>query len=578
MTKIFDYFKRKYSKILIWLFLPVVTITNFSHHKWVNPESVIEWDVKSYYAYLPALFIHQDLKLDFISENPKEYNKWFWPVVTETGNKCIVTSMGMSFLYSPFFFIAHIIAKSTDFKADGYSVPYAFMIHFSALFYLILGLLYLRKLLIRYFNQLTTTLTILMVFVGTNLFYYTAYAAPMAHSYGFSLISIFLFYIDKWHDKPTIRYTIGLGLLSGLITLIRPTNILILLVFFLWRTKSFKDVVTRIRFFIKKYPLVLLMAFSFFLVWVPQFLYWKMVSGKFLYFSYGGIDGSFYWLNPQIKNILISFRKGWWLYTPLMFVATLGTYLLLRKMKDFFLPVIIFLVVNIYVQSSWWCWWFGGSFGLRAFIDSYGIMAIPLALVIKETIDGGKKYYPVLGILFFLTWYNTFQIKQLNHSALHYWWMSKTAYFKQFMKYKTSSGYWEAIPLPDYDKARRGVYVAKNLIVREDNYNNIKIYPQEILKEILQSIQEKPKHHRYAKRHHISVDSAMVIDAWNQYELRWSVKSYVRPIIIEKMTDSLMTDSIFLSHNFPDWHLQDSLDLRKQLKVYSNKVLKKEGF
>lgn len=578
MKQVIAYLKEKYSLVFIWLVIPIVTITNFSHHSWVNPESVIDWDVKSYYAYLPAFFIHNDLSLNFIETNPEEYGKWYWPATTPTGGKCIVTSMGLSVLYAPFFLIGHLAAHLGGFNTEGYSEPYAFALHFSALFYLIIGLFFLRKLLLNYFNQLTTFITLLLVFFGTNLFYYTAYSATMSHSYGFALIAVFIYLVNKWHEKQSIRYTILIGLLAGLIALIRPTNILVLLILFFWNVSSFRDLGLRVKFFLRNYRLVILMAVLFFLVWFPQFLYWKSVAGRFLYFSYEGLDSNFYWGNPQIRNTLVSFRKGWWIYTPIMFVASLSIALMYTRFKALFLTVLVFLIANIYVQSSWWCWWFGGSFGHRAFIDSYALMAFPLAVLIAFLLNKGIKGLPFLAILGLLAAYNLFQIKQMRHQTLHYYWMSKKGYFQQFLKVRTTKGYWETIPLPDFDKARRGVYVASNLIERYKPWNNIRISPEEILGEIRNSIEPGPKYERYARKHNISVDSAITIDAWNQYELRWSVDRFVRPLVIEKLTDSLLVDTTFLNSELPNWKQSNPEELREQVQVISESLVSKERF
>jgi hypothetical protein len=549
MKQIFTYLKRTYSKLVIWIFLPIVIITSFSQHRWVNPESVIEWDVKSYYAYLPAFFIHHDLSLEFIKENPNEYSKWIWPVTTETGKKCIVTSMGLSFLYMPFFLIAHLIAGFTGYAQDGYTVPYAFMLHFSALFYVMVGLFYLRKLLLKFFNQITTTITIVVIFLGTNLFYYTAFAAPMSHGYNFGLIAVFIYYVDKWHEHKNLKYTVIIGLLSGLITLIRPTNILVVLIFIFWNTFNLKSIFERINLFLRNYQKILLIIFLFVLVWIPQFIYWKYVSGRFFYFSYENLGATFYWKNPQIFDILFSYRKGWWLYTPVMFISTLGIFFMFKHLQDKFVAVIVFLLINIYVQSSWWCWWFGGSFGHRAFIDSYGILAFPLAVVINQSIRYRWKGYAVLLVLGILSWYNLFQVKQYNKQALHYWWMSKTGYWMNFLHSRPVKGYWETVPIPDYDKARKGVYVSKNLIDKDIYYKDRKVDPQKIVAEIKQSLPQDRHIHNYAARFDITLDSALTIRAMNIYERKNSLGRYIRPVVAREIVDSLISDSVYLQQN-----------------------------
>ena len=39
--------------------------------------------------------------------------------------------------------------------------------------------------------------------------------------------------------------------------------------------------------------------------------------------------------------------------------------------------------------------------------------------------------------------------------------MNKEAYWETFLKLRPTARYWEVITIPDYDKAREGVYVDK---------------------------------------------------------------------------------------------------------------------
>lgn len=200
------------------------------------------------------------------------------------------------------------------------------------------------------------------------------------------------------------------------------------------------------------------MIVAFILVWVPQFIYWYKVSGKIFYFSYGEAGGKFFFNNPQIYNILISYKKGWFVYTPIMFLAIIGIFTLLKFKKGLFLPFFLFTIVNIYVLSSWWCWWFGGSFGHRAFVDSYGLMAIPLASLLNFAKYKKFTFYISVGIIVLLIAFNNFQIQQYYRNAIHYWWMNKDAYWETFLKLYPTKRYNQIITLPDYAKARQGIY------------------------------------------------------------------------------------------------------------------------
>ena len=119
----------------------------FSIKPWKNADNnkekslVINNDVVSYYAYLPAFFIHDDIKLNFTENSKIDYHAkcQFWPEKSPNGGKVIKTTMGMSFMYSPFFLAGHIYANNSQYKADGFSKPYEFFLVFSCLFYLIIG-------------------------------------------------------------------------------------------------------------------------------------------------------------------------------------------------------------------------------------------------------------------------------------------------------------------------------------------------------------------------------------------------------------------------------------------------------
>ena len=450
------------SKYVILLFILAIPFVNFNHHKYSKDEGVIVWDIKSYYAYLPATFIYKDLSLEFIhTDKTLDFGKWIWPVKTPTGKEAIITSCGLSMLYSPFFFIAHTYAKlSPKYSADGYSKPYHVALTFSAYIYFILALFILRKILLKNFNEKTTALTLFFIGAGTNLFYYVTYEAPMPHSYNFFLIILFLRLLIKWHESLTVKNTVFLGLTAGLIALIRPTNILILLLIPLYGVNNFQTFKENVNTLLKHWYLIFIMMVSFILVWIPQFSYWHYVSGKIFYFSYGAKGASFFFDNPQITDFLFSWKKGWFVYTPVMLFAVFGIYRLLKIKNPFATGAAIYLLLTVYVLSSWWSWWFGGSFGLRAMVDMYGLAALPLAALIEKKRKPAFLKHALIGILFLLTFYNQFQIQQYKNGAIHYWWMNKEAYKANFLHLHPTCKYWKVLRKPDYDKARKGIYVS----------------------------------------------------------------------------------------------------------------------
>ena len=453
--------------LAIPLIVVLYMVTNFAHHSWTRhrdgERGVIHWDVISYYSYLPATFIYGDVTLGFLDNPPEGFvndNK-FWPSDLDNGNRLIITSMGLSVLYAPFFFTAHVLAPVFGEAQDGFGSIYQLFLVLSALFYVTLGFVILKKILLKYFKPLTTAITLLAIAFGTNLYYYSTYESAVAHSYGFFLILLFLFLVIRWFENPNLARTVLLGFIFGFLTLVRPTNILVLFILILWDVKSWKEFTARILFFLQKSHLVLIMLLAFILAWIPQFIYWKAITGQFLYFSYSAEGAAFYWAHPHIWQNLFGFKKGWFIYTPMMLLAVGGILLLRKRVPRLFVPTVLLLLATIYVQSSWWSWWFGGGFGLRAYVDFYGVLAIPLAAVVERFLAMDRKVLrtgalSAIGLLIAFQVVNTIQVRR---NIIHYVGMNRYTYKNSFLRFNYHPDHWSTLSMPDYQLARKGIYV-----------------------------------------------------------------------------------------------------------------------
>jgi hypothetical protein len=431
-------------------------LIDFSFKNWEKEDRVIEWDVHSYYEYLPAYFIYDDIKFEKSDYRLSDSRYLFWPVFTEDGRKVIKMPMGTAFFYAPFFFAAHGYASVTDYPEDGFSEPYKVFLLLSTVFFLIIGLDFLRRLLLLFnFSDKITATVILLTGLGTNMLCYASHSAPMSHIYSFCVFTIFIYYSIRWYENPSLKITLGLGFLIGIISLIRPTNAVIGLFFILYGVTNFSEFKERLFFLFGKYGMIALMGVCAFLVWIPQFLYWKTATGHFLAYPYG--DEGFFFSHPRILEGLFSWRKGWLVYTPMMVFALAGIFFLKGELKKFRLPILAFMAVNIYIIFSWWCWWYGGTHGQRSFIESYGLLAIPFASFIKTLSE--KKWYfnlPFYLIAVFFIWLNIFQIYQFEIHSLHYDGMTRELYFKQFGKMQQVPGFDNMVSYPNYDQAKIG--------------------------------------------------------------------------------------------------------------------------
>jgi hypothetical protein len=446
--------KQSFVAIIAIILFILVSIGKFK--PWQNAEkdgALINWDVTSYYAYLPATFIEKDPSLRFIENDSAFYwdNHRYWPETAPNGGKVIKTTMGLSILYAPFFAIGHQYAESQNDTSRGFSSTYEFFLVLSAIFFMIIGIICLRLFLLNYYNDLTVAITLILIYLGTNLYYYLTIEPLISHGYNFALCSIFMLQTTKWHKKPSWKNSFFIGLIAGLIVLIRPINIFILLFFVLFKLFDKDGVKLKVVLFKKEYLKIIVISLIAFLVILPQLLYWKSMTDNWFFNSY--IGEQFYFNNPHIIDGLFSFRKGWLLYTPIMIFALVGIFF----SKNFKYNILIIIAPIIVILFSWWNWWYGGSFGCRPIIDFYPILAIGLAAFTQMLLTTKPQYQIATStILFLLIAFNFFQTLQRKSDAIHWDSMTSEAYWHNFLSRYPKEGYQEKLKAPNIEKALKG--------------------------------------------------------------------------------------------------------------------------
>ena len=497
--------KKYFVTFSVVLVLLAVIYSDFNVKIWKTPGRVIQWDVIDYYGYLPATFIYHDISLKFKDHYKGNKHFVFWAKKTATGSYVFKMTMGLSVMYAPFFFVANALAGPLGYDTGGYSLPYRFAIVMAALFYLALGLVFLSRVLRFYFSEWITGFVILSIGLGTNLFWYSTFEPGMSHVYSFFLVSVFIFLTFKWYRKPGFWYSVWIGLVIGLLTLIRPVNALLALFFILYDLKNLRDVKNRWQLFREKYGMLLTIVAFGFLMLMPQLLYWKTVTGSWLYYSYG--KEGFFFQHPQIPNVLFSFRKGWFVYTPVMIFAVAGIYLLFKKYKQFAIPLSILLPVYLYVVSSWWCWWYGGSLGQRELIDIYPVMALPLAALLAWL--GSEKRlltYPVGLLLFFSVLLGVFHNVQYYYGSIHWDSMTRKAYFDSFGRVHPSAKFNQLLKHPDYEHALQGRPESETVKTEDESI-------EKVIERIKKDKSWLDKVKKKAISRKISLDSMLRLDA-----------------------------------------------------------------
>lgn len=405
--------------------------------KWEKPgtEATLSWDVMGYYLYLPATFIYNDLdQLEFKDQILKQYKptSGFYQAFKheESGNYVMKYSIGLAVLYTPFFLLGHAYALISDYPPDGFSLPYQLAISWGSLFIAFLGLWFCRKILRTYFSELVSGVVLLLMAIGTNYLNYTSIDGAMGHNWIFTLFALLIWLSIKWHERPDFKKSIGIGLCIGLAALSRPTDVLSFLIPVLWGIDQKSAISQRLQFLTTHWTKLLVAVFIVALVGSIQLFYWKSLTGDWIVYSYE--DQGFSWLKPHVKNVLISYRKGWLIYTPIMLFALLGFVPLYRKYRSLFWTSFIFFILYFYIVSAWDVWAYGGAFGQRALIQAYTVLLFPMAAFFEAAFR--KPWTKWLTIAFgaFCIWLNIFQTYQAHGHGFETEAMTKAYFWRIF--------------------------------------------------------------------------------------------------------------------------------------------------
>ncbi len=401
-----------------------------------SSKACISHDGGGYYAYLPQTFIYKTTNFQFSNNISKKYatNDFFEPFLVQNNgslsNKCFV---GVSICMAPAFLITHQFTQLLGGDADGYSKSYQFSVFLSALMFWLLGVSSIFKLLRKLnISNLIILVCLIGISFGTNLIYYVINNPSTSHVYNFGVIAFFLLRLKIYFESRNSKNLLFLFFLLGLLTIMRPTNFLVILIipFFFNSHIEFWNLIKET---LNKKIQVIFVGILIFISLV-FFQLWNIHSqtGIWSFNSYGGGEGFDYLSNPKIPEVLFGFRKGFFVYTPIFLLVFPALVYLYRSSRNQFVWMSIFFTFYTYILASWWCWHYGGSFGMRAMIDIYPILIIPIAMMLERM----TKFLKVISFVFIglMIQFNFLLLYQLGNSILDHSEMNKQLFFQVFLQ------------------------------------------------------------------------------------------------------------------------------------------------
>lgn len=366
---------------------------------------VIGSDGLGYYAPLRSILIDGDLQYgnEFMDFNPFGHAVPDPYRLTETGHVPNPYSVGPALLWAPFFLFAHgltmvLAAFGVALAPDGYSALYQLAIGFGSVAYGMAGLALIYTMLLRFFQRNEALVATGLIALATNVFYYLAVQPVMSHAMSLFAVTLFVFVWLTTMGRRSLWELVLLGLVAGLMVLVRPQNALFLSLLALEWLGFYKTESGYLAHWRRYIVDALIFSLIFIVALLPQAIVWKVVYGQFMVDAYDGAGFDF--TNPYILESLFSARHGLISWTPVILLALIGLLLFVRDNIKLGVALLIAFTLQVYVNSSWAdYWWFGESFGSRAYINCSFIFAVGLAQLLSFLRGFGIALYPVLAAL-----------------------------------------------------------------------------------------------------------------------------------------------------------------------------------
>lgn len=336
-------------------------------------------DGNGYYTYTQSIYFDKQLNspkiLDYLSNFQGRnyiFSRVFW---NREANPYLV---GTGVIWLP------SMAFMSIFGTNRFDIVYELGPGITGIILMLAGLYFLEKYLLGKFSKNTVFWTILTIFFGSNVFYYTAFEPALSHQPAFFIIS-YLLYLT---GKGKVNFFI-VGLLTGLLAITRTADLIFLAPLFF----MFKKPMERVLDFLIGFTIAIFPQ-----IYVQKYLYGDVFTNPYLTGANGTWGFNFY----HLLEYLFSPKRGLFFWTPVFLPGLFG---LIKNNKT---SIVVTLIAAWFIHSSWSAYLSAG-FGQRFSFSAIPFIAIGLAYL-YEKFDLKKKLtsfsiFTVWNLLMFIGFY-----------------------------------------------------------------------------------------------------------------------------------------------------------------------------
>jgi hypothetical protein len=336
-------------------------------------------DGVGYYGYLPSVVAHRSFDLgptfDRFIAIDTPVSRQFLEIELPNGLTADYKPVGAALLALPFYLVTHLLFALI---VPGYQDPavgaeYQLAFTAASLFYAVLAMVLIYRLLLGLFGALPARLAIAGVVFATPLVAYVLFGASYSHTFSVFTVTAFAILLYATRRGRTPGQWLLAGILGGLATITHVQEGLFLLLVLaeaLWEVGHRSWRPSRIAGYG-------LLGLGVALPIIPQLLMDKVIFQTWLPQPAPNI--SFDFLHPHLLDLLISTRHGWLSWSPLVVVGLLGLPATIRRLEWWGIGLTVVGIAEFWINASLSDWWGGNAFGARRLTDQSLLIGLGLA-------------------------------------------------------------------------------------------------------------------------------------------------------------------------------------------------------
>ena len=336
----------------------------------------IAGDGLGHYAYVRSLLIDGDF--DFRNEFHDYAGVAALPRLDEETATGLIRNpwpVGPAILWLPAFVVTHQrIDPQGGVERNGYSQPYHTAIVFASVSYGLLGLLVSFLCALRFASAGMAFVAVGIVFWATPALFYLTGDPPMPHSMSILSVGVAVYAWLRWRESTAPSAYLLLGAAAGFCALIRFQDAVVGILT-LWSLANLSGHAWR-----QRLGFLLWFIGGFVLVSLPQLWTFRQIYGTWILIPQGA---SFLHLSdPAILGLLFSWQHGFVSWTPIAGLLLASTIMLAVRKPVYGVPLLVFVVAELYLAAAAGDWWGGAAFGARRLVSLTAPFSVALAVTL----------------------------------------------------------------------------------------------------------------------------------------------------------------------------------------------------